>query len=371
MSFYCNIGGIDWANAERMKYWSFPKSYSKNSNVEIKNLIFSGEYYGSLKRDGYWCGVYKNLDGEVAVLSRSKGVSGEYTNHYEKLPHLHDFFKKLENGTVLIGELYLPSNEQSRAVTSILGCLTEKAIDRQVKEKIHLYVFDVWALHGESFQNMYAIERFNKLNSLSKKYTNEYVDWAVYYNGAELWTNLQKYLAEGKEGMVITHQECPVYFKRTPARQTIKIKKELQDTIDCFFTGRATKPTREYTGKDIENWQYWENTKTGEKINDKLYENYNNGEPFEPVTKAYYYNMAGSLEIGVFKNGEVFPIGYLSGLTDEIKSNPIAVKNKVIEVICMQIDFNENMEFSGLRHAKMVRFRDDIDITECTFDKIF
>ena len=51
--------------------------------------------------------------------------------------------------------------------------------------------------------------------------------------------------------------------KRT-AHKTLKVKREIADDIDCFIIG-VEPPVREYTGKEIGAWKYWEDIRTGEK----------------------------------------------------------------------------------------------------------
>ena len=75
--------------------------------------------------------------------------------------------------------------------------------------------------------------------------------------------------------------------------------------------------------------------------------------------------MAGSLEIAVYNNGKIHPIGFLSGLTEEIKSHPESYAGRVIEVSAMQLT-DDKM----LRHPKFVRFRDDKDKSECLWRQI-
>ena len=157
--------------------------------------------------------------------------------------------------------------------------------------------------------------------------------------------------------------------KRT-ARKTLKVKKEINQTIDCIFTGVGTPPTRQYEGKEIETWKYWENIRTGEKLEGEHYKSYAAGAPIEPVTKPYFYDWVSSLEIGLVKGDKVVPIGFISGLTDEVKANHLKYKGCPIEVTCMEITQNQNGGF-GLRHAKLVRFRPDLNITDCNWEKVF
>lgn len=362
------IDNIDFHNLENQRYWSFPSGYKKDSKAETQNMIFSGDYVGARKMDGAFYKFIKDENGNMELIGRSKSVKGDYIDKIEWVPQLHEFFNSLPNGTCLLGELYFPEKEGSSNVTTIMGCLPQKARNRQEKGmKLHYYVFDVLAIDGESIYQQNIEDRVDEIDILRKAYKNEkYVKIAEYYEGKELWDHLQETLNNGGEGVVITKKGTCYQPGKRPARQTLKVKKELHETIDCFFTGHATAPTKEYTGKEIETWQYWLNERTGEKLNGEYYKEYFNGAPLIPITKPYFNGWAGSLEIGVIKNDKVVPIGYLSGLSDEIKANYKDYKGKVIEVGAMEV-----LETGGLRHAKMLNFRPDLTIKECTWEKIW
>ena len=352
---------INFGELESEKYWT------AKTKDEIKKAIFSSNYLGSEKKDGAYYRFWKNEKGEMKLQGRSRSVNGDFLNKIEWVPQFKDFFNSLPNGTCLLGELYFPFNRGSNHVTSIMGCKVDKAIYRQTDSKLFYYIFDIWAYDGESYLQTSAEERFQKLKELEKNFSNPYLEWASYKEGEELWELTERVLETGGEGVVLTKKKSfPEPGKRT-AHKTIKVKLELNQTIDCFFTGRFTEATKLYTGKEIENWNYWENERTGERKEGKFYLNYFNGEPLIPVTKLYFYGGAGSLEIGVLKNGNtIVPIGFLSNLTEEIKLNPSSVKGRPIEVTAME--FTEDKK---LRHGKLVQFRDDLNIEDCTYEKIF
>lgn len=362
------IDNVDFHELPAQKYWSFPSGYKKDSKAETQNMIFSGDYVGARKMDGAFYKFIKDENGNMELIGRSKSVKGDYIDKIEWVPQLHEFFNSLPNGTCLLGELYFPEKEGSSNVTTIMGCLPQKARNRQEKGmKLHYYVFDVLAIDGKSIYQQNIEDRVDEIDILRKAYKNEkYVKIAEYYEGKELWDHLQETLNNGGEGVVITKKGTCYQPGKRPARQTLKVKKELHETIDCFFTGHATAPTKEYTGKEIETWQYWINERTSEKLNGEYYKEYFNGAPLIPITKPYFNGWAGSLEIGVIKNDKVVPIGYLSGLSDEIKANYKDYKGKVIEVGAMEV-----LETGGLRHAKMLNFRPDLTIKECTWEKIW
>lgn len=364
------IDGIDWYEMEPMKYWSFPASTSNEVKRQtVKNAIFSGDYLGSLKVDGFYERLLKDENGNCFIIARSRNVKGEVVDKYAWVPQLNEWWDALPNGTCVLSEAYLPGNEGSKNVTSILGCLPGKAINRQMTTPLHFHIFDIMAFNGHNYNKLPYADRAEALTRMSEisAYNSPYIHYTQFFEKEALWEQLQSYLDEGREGMVIMRKDAIVYNKRTPARVSIKVKKELKDTIDCFFTGRATAPTHEYTGKDVEGWIYWEDLLTNEKLEGKLYKEYSTGRPIMPITKSYFYNMAGSLQIGVLKGEKVIPIGYLSGLTEEVRSNPVAYAYKPIEVTAMEIDYSS--EIPTLRHGKLVRFRDDITLQECTFEK--
>ena len=368
---YGVINGINWVEINPMKYWSFTASTPIEKRRETINAaIFGGEYIGALKVDGYYERLVKDEDGNCFLIARSRNVKGEVVNKIEWLPHINPWLESLPNGTCLLCECYLPGNEGSKNITSLLGCLKEKAIQRQKTTPLHLYVFDVMAFEGTNFNKTHYEDRAKMVKYIGDHFKSDYVEYAEFYEGKELWEKISEYLGSGREGVVIMRKDAIVYDKRTPARVSIKIKKEIQQTIDCFFTGRATAPTMMYSGKEIETWPYWLDQITGQHVEGEYYKKYHDGASLVPVTKPYFYRWAGSLEIGVLKNGKVEPIGFLSGVTDDIKANFKEYAMKPIEVTCMEITQNASGGY-GLRHAKMLGFRDDLTVEDCSWEKVF
>ena len=377
----CIIEGIDFYQLEAMKYFSPSTSWSPEKKKEnAMQKIFSGDWYGAQKRDGIFVMVGKNLDNEIFLRPRAKNTKGEFVNKVDWVPQIHRYLNKLEPGTVLLGELYLPRDEQAKSTSSIMNSLQPRAVKKQAKEedKLILYIFDILALEGESWLNKRAEDRFEELNVLWRAYPGQYVEYAEYFNGQELWNLLQKLLLEGYEGVVITHKDAPYQPGKRSNKVSLKIKKELQDTVDCIMIG-ANAPTKEYTGKEVEVWEYWlddmHNTKVlasdyHKQFHRHPYEDYCDGDPIYPVTKNWFYGWAGSWKLGAYKNGKLVQIGSLSGLTDEMKENWKDYVGKVCEVSAMET--SENQEGGrGLRHPKLIAIRDDIDPADCTYERIF
>lgn len=380
---YGYIDGIDFGEMEAMKYWAPPASWDdKKKKENAHSRIFSGEWYGAEKKDGYFAKLIKDEDGNILLYSRSRGVNGKFADKHEWVPQFEDLFTTMPNGSCVLGEVYFPSKPGSRQVTTIMGCLKEKAIERQNKgEKLHFYVFDILAWGGESYLTNPFEVRVRKLAFFKPLLTHMYVSAAEYKTGRELWIMLQEILERGDEGAVITHKSALYEPGKRPSKTTLKIKKELKQTIDCFFTGVGSAPTKEYTGKEIETWTYWLDTYTGEKKLGEYFKDYKNGAALEPITKSYYHGWCGSLQIAVlrhkvgsrckirgevYEDTEVYPIGWLSGVTEEMKAEPNKYAFIPMEVTAMEYDaFNHT-----LRHGKMVGWRKDLVLKDCNLEKI-
>lgn len=366
------IDNINFNQLESEKYWSFPASYKGNKKEDTKQMILSGEYIGSRKMDGAYYRFVKSIDGEMKLQGRTRGVSGDFLNKINHVPHLKDFFDNLPNGTCFLGELYFPNNEGSKNVTTIMGCSEEKAIQRQKTQKLHYYIFDIWAYNGVNFLKTPIVKRVELLHELGRHSSWNFVDYALYMEKEELWEDLNAILEDGGEGVVITKKNSvPEPGKRT-SRKTLKIKKEISEDIDCFLTGRYKEPTEEYFGKEIKVWPYWKNLHTNEKLPIGChYEENRDGKPYIPVTKPYYFGWASAIEIGLLdNNGKVVSLGWISGITDEVKAgiveNNSDWKHKVVRINAMEIDVNE----MTLRHGRITEWRDDKNWDDCKISQI-
>ena len=172
------INNIDFINIEAEKYWTFPTSYKGNKQEEIEHMLHDGNYVGAEKKDGMYGRFIKDDEGNCFLISRNQNVNGNMTNKIDHVPQLQKFFNKLPNGTCLLGEIYFPNNPGSRKVTTIMGCLTEKAIERQEKgEKLHYYIFDIWATCGKSMLKTPIEERIKELQYYQDHWYDKEYKW--------------------------------------------------------------------------------------------------------------------------------------------------------------------------------------------------
>lgn len=356
---------------EPEKYWDFTSKYTpERKKEEIRLRILSNEYIGSEKIDGHYNRTVISAEGQFQMQSRTKStVTGGYADKQFHVPHLAATLRQLPFGTILIGELYIPGTT-SQETGKILGCLADKAVKRQEKEfpKLHYYVHDCWYYNGESLMDKPYSERIKYVALAYEMYLkkNPLIERANWQDTPDkIQELLEDVFARDGEGIVLVKKTATVAPGKRTAWKTIKVKRELDHHIDCFFTGRAKRANRLYTGKELESWLYWQDIKSEKLLPPaERFDDYEAGASIEPVTKSYYIGIPGSLEIGVLKGGEVHPIGFLSGLDEEMKANYADYAMKPCEVTCMMFTPDGN-----LRHARFVRLRDDIDVSDCTWEK--
>ena len=371
------IDGYDFWNMPAMKYWSFPSSTSvEKRKIEAKNLATSGNYYGSRKTDGAWNMLIKDLEGNFHLRSRTESVNGGYADKAEWIPHICEELAAVPNGTVLIGEIYFPDNEGSRKITSVLNCLKDKCLERQKKNGyLHYYVFDVLAYNGKNIMGEPFEKRIDHYMSyeLLDVLKNDHVEIAEYKSGDDLWDLYGEVIAAGGEGIVITKKGAPYQPGKRTARLTLKMKKEISDTIDAFLDGAYKAPTKLYSGKELETWAYWINEKNGQNLPEgSHYEEYLEGQPVTPVTKPYYNKWASAVSFFFFKDGKPLHLAWISGVTDQLKqgivTSPEKWVGKVAELTAMQVECISG-EYT-LRHGKIERWRDDKRPDDCDFSQV-
>lgn len=371
------IDNYDFWNMPAMKYWSYSSSTPlQKKKTESKNFVLSGNYIGARKMDGVWAMIIKDNEGNFHLRSRTESVNGGYADKAEWIPHICKSLSKIPNGTVLLGEIYFPNNEGSRKITSVLNCLKDKCLDRQkTNGYLYFYVFDVLAYEGKNIITTHFEKRINYyLNSkLKDVLSEEYIKIADYKEKEELWDLYGEIIAAGGEGIVITKKSAEYQPNKRTAKLTLKLKKELADTIDAFLDGSYKEPTKMYSGKEIETWTMWYNDKTSENLSlGSHYDEYLAGAPICPVTKPFYNKWASAVSFSVMKDGKPTRIAWISGITDELKAgiinNPDKWVGKVAELTAMMVE-HINGEYS-LRHGKIECWRPDKTYKDCDFSQV-
>lgn len=356
-----------------MLIWTLPS----NKKDKLSEICASGEYFATEKIDGALYQFCRTDKGNY-LFGRTVSVkNGLLTNKIDNVPHINSALSCLPCGTVIVGEIYVPGGT-SKNVTSIMGCLPAEAIKRQDKQgKIKYYLHDMIFYNGEDMQSWGAEARYQKLVEAWNKFHLEQFDFLrlaeSFDTGIE--ERLSQILAAGGEGIVLKKKDAPYSEGKRPAWATIKCKQ--MDTIDLVCT-RAIEATKEYTGKELETWPYWqersERDQNGEytwlSSEGQYYEDYlHNPHIYRPVTKPYFYGWKTAIGIGAYDDeGNLKEIGTVSsGLTDEMRAHLDDYVGKVVALQCMSIDRKEKT----LRHPIVKAWRDDKNAAECKLREVF
>lgn len=321
---------------------------------KLSQYLASKDYIGTVKKDGYFYELEYTPTGEIYLFSRSKSrKTGELTEKISNVPHIKEWAKThMQPGTILIGEIYYPG-KTSKDVTKIMGSLPAKAAQRQFDTKayggpIHYYIHDMIYRGGEDLTSKPYEYRLYELMADFYSPEYDYIEFVeTYYE--DLSENLKEVFDRGEEGMVFKKKNG-LYLPGKRPTDNFKVKTE--ETFDCIIVG-FIEPEKEYTGKEIETWEYWDGGIA--------------------VTKAYYNHWKAGIEVAAYDaKGNLVNIGTISsGMTDfwrkDMAENPNSYLGKVVEIQAMSVDAEEH----SIRHGRLMRIRDDKPASECTLESIF
>lgn len=354
---------------DAMKVWKLPAG----KEFMLSEICQSGDYFLEEKIDGYWY-EYEKTDNYSYLFSRNTSTTtGLLSEKGANVPHIMNALDCMPKNTILIGEIYYPGGT-SKTVTTIMGCLPELAIKRQKENPIHYYLHDIIEYDNINLSNLGAEDRYKILLGVWNKHNLSQYDFLRLAQRVDenLEEEISRILKSGGEGVVLKKKDYPYAPGKRPAWSTVKVKQ--MDSVDLVCVGFCP-PTKEYTGKELDSWEYWE------MLGGKLYQGKyldENGyatirTPMNPVTKYYFYGWNTAIKVGAYDNqGNLIELGTVSsGLTDEMKcdmtENPENYLGKVVSLDCMSIDKKEHT----LRHPVLKSWREDKDAKDCIIDEIF
>lgn len=352
---------------QAMKIWKLPDG-KENLFPQVCN---SGDYFAELKKDGYWY-QYEKTEHYDYLFSRNVSANTKIlTEKLDNVPHIKEAFSCLPTGTILIGEIYYPGMT-SKDTTRIMGCLAPEAVKRQQSSGlIHYYLHDVIKYNGIDLQNQGAWTRYQVLVAIWNNYQLSQYPFLELAVAVE--DNIQEFTASaldaGEEGVVLKKRDAVYAPDKRPAWSSIKVKK--MDYLDCICIG-FEDATKEYVGKEIETWPYWEKEFDDNTIIRSDVCQYG-CDDWKPITKGYYFGWKTSMKLGALDDkGNIVEIGTVSsGLTDELKAdfakNPDLYLGKVVSIQCME---RNNIDHT-LRHAFFKGFRDDKSSESCLLTELF
>lgn len=361
---------------EPMLIWKLPAG----KESMLSEVCSNGEYFLEEKIDGAFYQFVKTENHSYLFGRTVSKLSGILTEKSDNVPHLKEALNCLPAGTILIGEIYVPGGT-SKDTVSIMGCLPPLAIKRQEKEPIHYYVHDIIAYDTVNLIDSPADLRYKILAAIWKKHNLDQYSFLRLATRVDedMEAEISRILKSGGEGVVLKKKDYPYTPGKRPAWSTIKVKQ--MDSIDLICTGFCDA-TKEYTGKELATWEYWE--ERGERSQDgeytwllsegRYYEDYlHNPHIYRPITKPYFLGWKTAIRIGAYNDkGELVDLGTVSsGLTDdnkrEMTENPDLWLGHVVALDCMQIDKKEHT----LRHPVFKCKRDDKNAKDCVISEIF
>lgn len=332
----------DFYTSAPMRYWQ-PKKENKIELDILENPNKYKDYIGSYKRDGEWTRMLVDENRNVTFQSRSiSKVTGQYGDKTDLLPHLTKYIAEdsinFPNNSVFLGELcfFDDLSKISTDVGSILRCKAPKAIERQKNgTPLTFYIFDCVCYNGEDISGLGFCNRIEKVKNL--KIDFPFIKQAEYKNIYTIVEEYDNYLKDGGEGFVLVDKNADYVPGSRTAWKTIKLKKFTSEK-ELKVVG-TVDPKREYTGKELDGWQY-----------------YDNG---EPVTKKYYNGWKAG--VAVDYNGVVVKV--TSGVSDTdaewLASDVAAEKIKNGELYAI-VSAMEETNDGSLRHPYLIGLREDM-----------
>ena len=366
---------------EPMRYWAPTSSMSPEiKRQHLEQMIAHGDYIWSRKYDGNWSRAVITPERnalQTRGISKKTGTYGEIQN---KVFFWDSVVKAFSRDTVILGEVYLPGGID-KDVGSILRCLDPKAQARQKDKKLEWRIFDILYLDGENMMEKPAEERIKFIPEVVRRINSPLVIGIDYhYMDEDFFDDLNNIFAEGGEGAVC-YRRSSIYIpgKRGPsAWETCKVKQEISADIDCFITG-VEPAVRDYTGKDIQSWNFWEDERSSEKLIGQLYSEYRTGRAIRPISKGYYYEWPGAIYVSVYdNNGNIIPLCKVAGLTEDFKTElrdnfsewnmcPLTIGGMMVSTAQAESDGTG----ISIRHPYIKSIRkNDIDPKDCTLAKI-
>lgn len=338
----------------------YMKLYPQRANgVEPEKIPWTDpDYLFQVKYDGDRRLLYITNAG-VRNTSRSKGEdTGIPVEKTDLVPHIRDLKLPNLNMTILDCE-FTHKLGFKEGVRKIMGCLPDKAIERQ-KEMglIEVRIFDILCLNGSWLNNMTFSERNHILKSIYSTYLVDipFINLVEECHGTEeeLKAKLVDIITNGGEGMVGKHKDSKYRISiekcQSPLKNAwVKVKQEYDG--DFVIMGYED-PTMIFEGKTTP--LYW----------------HQQGSRQIPVTKNFAMGWIGGIVFGDYQNGVLTKAGVLGSsnfdekMRQEISVNKKEYLGKVMKINAMSRDPKERT----VRHATFDMFRDDKAPEECIYE---
>lgn len=373
----------NWFELEVMKYWAPTASISpEKRRMKLEECAESGNYLWSEKFDGNFSRAVITKERSALQTRGISRVTGTYSELQDKVYFWESIKEAFQKGdTVILGELYLPGGVD-KDVGSIARCLTPKALERQKKQKLEWRIFDVLALDGVDMIDYPIEDRVQYIPEVVRRINDPLVKGVKYHEMTEdFFDEIGAIFQRGGEGAVCYKKgEAYTPGKRSSAWTTIKVKQEITSDIDAFIL-KAVPCEKNYNGKELASWPYWEDCRTGQKLIGEYFGEYQLGSSCIPISRNYYHNWPASILVGVYDgNHNIIELCKVAGLTDEFKSElrdnfdewymcPVSLSGMMVSTARANSKTGEGI---SIRHPILKSIRkDDMSPDDCTLSKIY
>lgn len=230
-------------------------------------------------------------------------------------------------GTVLDGEIKLPGSTFLSETTGIMNMLPANAIAEQGRVGLlHFTVFDMPFMRGIDMRPYKYRDRRVQLIGLLRMINNPHISVVSAWQ-ADKRAFYDQVLSRGGEGIVLKH------INSCYGENWVKRKKytDVSVFVTDFQRGRPSKVVGTAVGK--------------------------------------YEHTLGALIVSVYDGDRLYEMGRCSGMDDATRDAVWANRDAYMFKVC-DVRAQEVSPHGRLREPRFLRWRDDLDIRECTLDNV-
>lgn len=258
---------------------------------------------------------YERRAGNTLLSRRVSSVDEKHCDKTDNVPHITGVDYQGLDGTVLDGEIF---KTDFPTTAGIMGSGPALAVAKQQTDGfITYYVFDCPVFKGVDIRGRTLTERRKVLAHVVKTMNNPHVklipQWTDNFEG-----RFNQMVAAGGEGLIIKDSRLGYGIGWA------KMKKSFD--VSCVISG------------------------------------------FKPGN-GKYENSIGAITLSVYDGANLREVGYASGFDDELRQQmaaaPTAFIGKVVDIFAQEISKDLR-----LRHPTWHRFRDDVEASTCTLEKL-